>query len=305
MAQQVSAVTGAFGFTGKYITRRLLTMGERVRTLTGHPDRPNPFRGQIEIASLAFDRPAELVKTLRGASTLYNTYWVRFERGSVTFHGAVQNTLTLFHAAREAGVQRIVHVSITNPSLDSPLPYFRGKAILEEALKESSLSHAIIRPAVIFGREDILINNIAWLLRKFPILAIPGDGQYRLQPIYVEDMAEIAVNAGSEARNVALDAVGPEIYTYEALVSLIANVVGRRARLFRVSPTLVLVLARMVGVIVNDVVLTRQEMSGLMADLLVSGAPPTGRTKLSEWLRENAATLGVRYASELERHYRR
>lgn len=300
----LNVVTGVFGYTGRYIARRLLAMGERVRTLTGHTNRPNPFQGQIEIAPFAFDDHAELVRALTGASTLYNTYWVRFEHGPVSFEKAVQNTLSLFRAAKEAGIRKVVHVSITNPSLDSPLPYFRGKALLERALAESGLSYAIIRPSVIFGREDILINNIAWLLRMFPVFAVPGDGQYRLQPVYAEDVAELAVNAGHQSADITVDAVGPETYDYEALVRLIADAIGRRVRIVRVPPALALMLSEMLGLIVRDVVLTRQEIGGLMADLLVSGGRPTGRTRFSEWLKEEATTLGIRYASELARHYR-
>lgn len=300
----LNVVTGVFGYTGRYIARRLLAMGERVRTLTGHTNRPNPFQGQIEIAPFAFDDHAELVRALTGASTFYNTYWVRFEHGPVSFEKAVQNTLSLFRAAKEAGIRKVVHVSITNPSLDSPLPYFRGKALLERALAESGLSYAIIRPSVIFGREDILINNIAWLLRMFPVFAVPGDGQYRLQPVYAEDVAELAVNAGHQSADITVDAVGPETYDYEALVRLIADAIGRRVRIVRVPPALALMLSEMLGLIVRDVVLTRQEIGGLMADLLVSGGRPTGRTRFSEWLKEEATTLGIRYASELARHYR-
>ena len=300
----LNVVTGAFGYTGKYITRRLLQMGERVKTITGRPDRPNPFGDQVSASPFNFDQPAELVKTLQGASTLYNTYWVRFDYEQTTFYEAVRNTLTLFSAAQEAGIRRVVHVSITNPDEDSPLPYFKGKAVLETALKESGLSYAIIRPTVVFGREDILINNIAWCLRRLPIFVIPGSGAYKLQPIYVEDMAEIAVEAGHQDTNSVIDAVGPETYSYQDLVRLIAETVGSRARIVHVSPALALRLAKILGILVHDVVLTREEIDGLMAGLLVSDDPPTGKTRFSEWLKQNADVLGRQYSSETSRHYR-
>lgn len=300
----MNVVTGAFSYTGKYITRRLLAMGEPVRTLTGHPTRPDPFQGRVEVMPLAFDRPAELSKSLRGASTLYNTYWVRFEYQSVTFAQAVRNTLALFDAAKAAGVTRLVHVSITGASTDSPLAYFRGKGLLEEALKASGLGYGILRPTVIFGREDILINNIAWILRRFPVFAVPGDGRYRIQPVYVDDVAEIAVHTGHQTANVAIDAAGPEPYAYEDLVRLIAGALACRPRIVHVPPALALLASKALGAFVKDVVLTRDEIAGLMAGLLVCQGAPTGTTRLSQWLRENAATLGARYASELERHYR-
>ena len=304
MSAELNVVTGALGYTGKYITRRLLSMGRRVKTLTGHPDRPNPFGEQVSVQPFNFEEPAALVESLRGAATLYNTYWVRFSHGQVTFEQAIENTKTLITAAEAAGVRRMVHVSIANPSEDSPLPYYKGKALLEKALIQSKLSYAIIRPTVIFGDEDILINNIAWLLRRFPVFAVLGAGDYKIQPIFVEDMAELATNAGGQTENVIVDAAGPEVYTFDALVRLIAKTVRSRARIIHMRPDLALFLSRLIGYLVGDVVLTREEVDGLMSNLLVSSGPPTGRTRLSEWLRQHADTVGARYASEVKKHYR-
>ncbi len=297
-------VTGAFGYTGKYIARRLLAMDYRVRTLTGHPERPNPFGDQVGVVPFNFHDMVALLSSLKGADVLYNTYWVRFEHGNATFDRAVENTRTLIRAAEEAGVRRLVHVSIANPSLDSPLPYYRGKAVLEQAIRESGLSYAILRPTVIFGLEDILINNIAWLLRRFPLFVVPGAGDYALQPIFVEDMAKLAVDAAQKEENVVLDAVGPEIYTFDELLHLVAGVLGRRARVVHLPPVIALTLSRLIGYLVRDVVLTPEEIQGLMADLLVSHDPPTGSTHLSDWLRQNADNVGARYTSELKRHYK-
>jgi len=300
----MDVVTGAFGYTGRYITARLLACGKRVRTLTGHPARPNPFGGAVEVAPLDFGNPGQLTRSLRGAETLYNTYWIRFPHGAATYEKAVENSRVLFRAAREAGVRRLVHISITQASQDSPFAYFRGKGLVEKALRESGLSHAILRPTVVFGPEGILINNIAWLLRRFPVFAVPGRGDYRLQPVFVEDVAELAVAAGDSRDNLILDAVGPETFTFDELVRLVARAVGSRARLVHLPPGLALWLSRLVGLFVGDVVLTREEVDGLMANLLVSDAPPTGRTRLSNWLARNADQVGGRYASELDRHYR-
>jgi uncharacterized protein YbjT (DUF2867 family) len=303
-APQLNAVTGAFSYTGKYITQRLLAMGEGVTTLTGHPNRQNPFGERVSVAGLDFGNPSELTKSLRGAATLYNTYWIRFPHGPITFETAVANTKTLVAAAEEAGVRRVVHISITNASEDSPLPYFRGKGLVERAVIDSRLSHAIIRPTVIFGVEDILINNIAWLLRRFPVFGVAGAGDYRLQPVFAEDVAEVAVRAAHQDGNTIVHAVGPEIYTFDELVRLIADKIRSRARIIHIRPGLVLLLSRAIGRVVRDVVLTREELEGLMSNLLVSQGPPTGQTRLSDWLARNAGSVGVRYASELSRHYR-
>jgi uncharacterized protein YbjT (DUF2867 family) len=302
--RELDVVTGAFGYTGRYIARRLLSAGRAVRTLTGHPERPNPFGDRVSVAPYRFEDPAELTRSLIGATTLYNTYWVRFARGQISFDRAIRNTKALIKAAKEAGIKRIVHVSITNPSEDSPLPYFRGKAEAERAVIDSGLSYAIVRPSVIFGGEDILINNIAWLLRRFPVFAVPGSGDYRLQPVFVEDVAEIAVDAAHDDRRVTLDAAGPEVWTFNELLALLARSVGSSARIVYCGKQWTLAAVRLVGWLLRDVVLTRDEVEGLMANLLVSGDSPTGYTRLSDWLKENADRLGTRYASELDRHYR-
>jgi uncharacterized protein YbjT (DUF2867 family) len=295
-------VTGAFGYTGRYVTERLLAAGRGVRTLT---TKPAPAGSPVEARPFAFDRPDELVESLRGAQTLYNTYWVRFPRGEVTYGRAVENTRTLFAAAREAGIERIVHVSITNPDERSPLPYFSGKALLERELRESGTSHAIVRPTVVFGREDILINNIAWILRKLPLFVVPGSGAYRLQPVYVEDLAGLCVDLGARRDDVVVDAVGPEIYTFEELVRLVRDAIGSRARIVHAPAAVAFVLGTVIGRAVGDVLITRDELRGLLDDLLVSGAPPTGTTSFRGWVHEHASGLGRSYASELARHYRR
>jgi len=296
----LNVVTGAFSFSGSYIAARLLAMGEGVRTLTNHPRGNAPF----EVAPLDFRNPDGLTRNLAGAEVLYNTFWVRFARGAVNHETAVENTRALVHAAEQAGVRRMVHISVANPSSDSPLPYFKGKAAVEELIRSSSLSYAILRPAIVFGKEDILINNIAWLLRRFPFFAIPGSGNYGLQPIFVEDLAALAVKAGHGRESLVMDAVGPETYGYDDLVRLIGRTVGSRNRIVHVSPSLVRLASWILGKLVHDVVLTKDEVSALMANLLVSKQPPTGKTSLRAWLRDNAGRIGVEYASELRRHYR-
>lgn len=299
---ELHVVTGAFGFTGSHIARRLLDRGIAVRTLTGHANRVSPLHDLVDIRRLQFTDERRLVSDLEGARVLYNTYWVRFEHGATTFAGAVQNSRTLLRAAAEAGVERVVHVSITNPSLDSPLPYFRGKAEVEEALRASGLSHAVLRPAVFFGGRDVLVNNIAWLLRRLPAFGL-ASGAYGLQPVHVEDFARLAVEQGASRADVTLDAVGPEILGFRELVELVRTAIGSRALLPTVPPALLLLASRLLGLLVHDVVLTPDEVQGLRLGLLVSRDRPTGETRFTEWLARNAGELGVEWASELGRHF--
>ena len=300
----LAVVTGAFSYTGKYIARRLLDKGVRVRTLTRHPDHRNTFSGQVEAAPMDFSDPEGLLNTMRGAGVLYNTYWVRFARRQTTFEQAIENTRILFEAAKEAGVGRIVHLSVTNASLESRPPYFRGKAQVEEILQGLEVTHAIIRPTLVFGVEDILLNNIAWALRRFPAFPIYGNGDYPVQPVYVDDVAALAVEAGSKNHDFTVDAAGPDTYSFEAVVRLLVSRMGVHSQLVRMPASVGLALTRLVGVLIRDVVLTRDEVDGLMAGLLVSGTGSTTTTRLEDWLTDTADTLGRQYESELKRNWR-
>ncbi|MEI6032931.1 MAG: NAD(P)H-binding protein [Verrucomicrobiae bacterium] len=302
---EIHAVTGAFGYSGRYIAGRLLEQGKTVITLTNSLSRESSLSGKVRAFPLSFGEPDKLEAALAGVDVLYNTYWVRFNHRMFTHAQAVENTLALFAAARRAGVRRVVHVSITNPAEDSPLEYFAGKARLERALQESGLTYAILRPTVLFGREDILINNIAWAVRRFPVFMLFGDGSYRLQPIHVDDLADLAAAEGMREGNSIINAIGPETFSYRELVEAVAAAVGCRRWLVGVPPGIGYLLGKLVGWFVRDTFITREEIRGLMAELLYVDAPPAGKTQLTAWMQRNSATLGRRYASELGRRRNR
>jgi NADH dehydrogenase len=301
---ELDLVTGAFSYSGSHIAERLLASGRRVRTLTFHPDRPHPLRERVEAFRYRFDDPVALTRALDGVTTLYNTYWVRFDHGSTTFARAIANSRILFDAGSRAGVARVVHLSIANPSIDSPLPYYRGKALVERALDEVGPAYSIVRPTWIFGGEhEILANNIAWILRRMPIFAIPGDGRYPVQPVHIDDLTRICLEAAVADGNVILDAAGPETMTFEELVHAVRRAVGARAPIVYLPPIAMAGVARALGLLVRDVVLTWEEIQGLMAGLLVSHCPPRGRIAFSAWINEHKSSLGRSYANELQRHY--
>jgi uncharacterized protein YbjT (DUF2867 family) len=304
MNKNLHAVTGAFGYSGKYIAQRLLDNGHQVIALTNSIDRANPFKDQIKPYPFNFQNPEELTRTLQDVSVLYNTYWVRFNHKLFKHADAVRNTLTLFEAAKTAQVERIVHISITNPSEDSPLEYFSGKAKLEQALVESGIAYAILRPTVLFGKEDILINNIAWMLRRFPVFGVFGDGRYRLQPIYVDDLARLAVEHGARSDAATVDAIGPETFTYRELVGAIGRLIGHPRPIVSIPPWLGYYAGSALGVLLGDVIITRDEIRGLMDDLLYVESEPTGTTPLRAWVERHRDTLGARYTSELARRRR-
>jgi len=316
MNTEKHVVTGAFGLSGRYIAQRLLKRGVVVETLTNtKPARDaatgaDAFGGRVKAHPLNFADAAGLARSLEGAAVLYNTYWVRFDHTRFTHEQAVRNTFALFEAAKRAGVRRIVHVSITNPDAASDLPYFRGKAEIENFLRGLGVAHTILRPAVLFGDNAILLNNIAWMLRRFPVFGIFGDGRYRIEPIHVDDLAALAVEQGMQGtqstqtraeRNVTMDAKGPESYEYRDLVRVIGKAIGRERKLVTISPRLGHAMGRIFGALTGDVVITREEIRGLMSGLLATNSPPNAPTKLSDWLAANAGWLGKTYQNELRR----
>ena len=296
-------VTGAFGYIGRYITRLLLEQGETVHTITTHPDKPNPFGAAVRAFPLDFNQPEDILHSMKGVKTLYNTYWIRFEYGGATFTKAVENTAVLFNLAKQAGVEKIVHISVTNASLNSNLPYYAGKARQEQALIDCGVPYAIVRPTLVFGREDILVNNIGWLIRKFPVFPIFGSGEYRLQPVYVGDLAEIAVRCARVSESIQIDALGPETFSFKAFVKQMVNEIRPGLPLLHLPPRLGTALGSFIGWAKRDVLLTQAELQGLMDEMLTSTQVPNGNTIFSVWLKEHQDEVGRQYSSELARHF--
>lgn len=298
----VDVVTGAFSYSGRFIANALLERGRTVRTLSRSPA---PAGSSLDVFPLQFADRRLLEDALRGAEVLYNTYWIRFERGASTFGRAVENTRVLVEVAVRAGVRRVVHLSVTGASPHSRFPYFRGKAETERIVEASGLSHAIVRPTWVFGQNDILVNNVAWLLRRFPLFLLPSGSGYRVQPVAVEDVAELAVAAGSRAANEVFDAAGPEQVTFSDVVRLVRAAVGSRARLVDAPPRVILAVSRVFDVSARDVLLTREELEGLRASMLTSDEPPRGAASFTDWVERHGAELGRSYVSELARNFQR
>ena len=285
----IHAVTGASSYTGRFIAQRLVAAGDEVRDLTRE----------------VLADPDRLDAALRGSDTLYNTFWIRFERGSITYAWAIERSKALLAAAQRAGVRRVVQISVINASHDAPTAYFRAKAVVEDAVVASGLSHAIVRPTVTFGPDDILVNNLAWTLRRLPVFGVPGDGRYPIQPVHVEDVAEVAVRAGAMTDDVTLDAGGPDIFAFDDFVALVRRAIGSHSLVVHMPVVASLAAARVIGLLVRDVVLTRHEVTELQERLMLSTQPPAGTIHLGDWLAANADTLGRRWSSELDRHFRK
>ncbi len=294
-------VTGALGYSGKVITEKLLEQGYIVKTLTNSLQRTNPFGNKIEVAPFNFNQKDKLIKSMETFDTLINTYWVRFNHKKFNHSDAVTNTKILFDSAKTAGIKRIIHVSITNPNINSDLEYFRGKGILEEYLETLSLPFSIVRPAVLFGRDDILINNIAWMIRHLPVFGVFGDGSYKLQPIHIDDFAQIIIEEAKLSDNRYINAIGPETYTYKMLCQTIMDILGIKKNIISVSPYIGYLAGKLISNMKGDVTITREEIKGLMDNLLYVDDLPMGNKKLSEYIQTNKDRIGKIYANELSR----
>ena len=300
-AQRLHTVTGATNYTGMYIAQLLLQQGHRVQSITHHhPNWGSPFGDRVPLHPFNFDQPNLLRQTLEGTDTLFNTYWIRANHKDRTDQQYIEQTRVMFQAAREAGVRRIVHISITNPDPESDLPYFQGKGQLEDALRDlEGVSHAILRPTVIYSAEDMPLNIIAWTLRQFPVVLIPGRGKYEIQPVFVEDLAALAVEVMDQEENLEIDAVGPEVFTYAMLIKTIRSKNGARCAVMPMPSSITYLAGKALGKMLDEMVPTRDEIRGLSRGLLVSrsGEPAPCPTRFSEWLDEHSDQLGRSYAN--------
>ena len=296
---EIHAVTGPFSYTGKYIARRLVDEGLQVRGFVRRsPHQPT----HLDLRPLQFTDAAQLTSDLEGVRVLFNTYWIRFGRGSQTFDEAVRNIAVLAEAAAKAGVRRIVHISVSNPSVDSPFAYFRGKAQAESAIKDAGVPCSIVRPTLVFGDEDILINNIAWIIRRFHVFLVPP-GPCRSQPVFVEDVAKLCVDESRLEGDRVIDAAGPEILPFSSLLKELSAAMRVRCLVVPAPTAFSIIGGRMISAMVHDVTITHEELGALRAETLVSLEPPTTSTRFSEWLSEHENQIGQRYRSELQRHW--
>lgn len=292
-------VTGAFSFTGRYVAERLLADGREVVTLTNHPDREAPFADRVRAEPYRFEEPDAMADCLAGAETLYNTFWMRPPSGD--YETAVEYTRRLVCAAERAGLERVVHLSVSNADA-SALPYFRAKAEAEEIVRDAALSHAILRPTWIVGRGDLLLNNVAWFLRRFPVFPVFGAGDYPVQPVHAGDVADVAVARGAGSDEATIDVAGPAVFEFRDFLRAVRDALGTRCRLVRTPPRLAYAGVKAMEVLLGDRLLSPDEVRWLMDGLLETGTPARGETDVGDWLAANAPHLGTGYTRFDERY---
>ena len=230
-------VFGGSGFLGRQIVKHLADAGYGVRVAVRHPDRATFLTGfgadgRIELVQADVWNEATVARAVEGSASIVNTVGHYVEKGGATFdrvHG--QGALHVARQAKQAGAERLVHVSGVGADPGSPSPYVRARGIGETLVKDAFDDVTILRPSVIFGPGDSFLNTLARMAQRSPIMPLFGTGNTRLQPVFVGNVAEacIRVLADPSTRGRVYELGGPRIYAYRELVRLVRNRVAGRA----------------------------------------------------------------------------
>jgi len=310
-----AAITGANSYTGRYISKILLASTDtnfKIRNLTNSPNRKHDLGEKaFETMPLAYHDTSQMAKILEGTDVLFNTYWVRYnDYKGITREQSIQNSKNIVDAAKMAGVKKIVYSSHTQTSLDSPLQYIRGKAEVEQYIRESGLEYGFVKPCCIFGDtpdESIVINNISYFMRTFPVFPVSGDASsYHLQPVHVRDLAELMVDCATDPAKTSheVDAVGHK-FTVNELLTTIKDTLGLRRLIVNHVPIDVCYYGtKPIDLIFNDKFIERDDLLLMSSGITCSLEPPTGKRKLTDFLEKYKDTIGRRYISSNARYYK-
>jgi uncharacterized protein YbjT (DUF2867 family) len=229
----IVTVFGGTGFLGRRIVGHLLAGGFAVRSASRHPGSASSADEGIAPVRADVNEGGSIAAAVAGAFAVVNAVSLYGERGDQTFHSVhVEAAARVAKQAREAGVERLVHVSGLGADARSPSPYIRSRGRGEEAVRAAFASATIVRPAVMVGPDDGFLNPLLDLLR-LPAFALFGHGDTRLQPAHVEDVAEAIVRSLRQAEaRLTYELGGPRVYTYDALVRTIADHAGLKPMLF-------------------------------------------------------------------------
>ena len=273
-------VFGGGGFFGRRLVHRLTAQGMTVRVAVRHPD-----HARIELQSIGFDRvtvvpadvrdQASVAAAIAGANAVVNTVSAYVEKGGVTFEAVhVQGAEAVARETVAAGVPRLVLVSGIGADAHSGSPYIRARGRGEQVVQRTFPKATIVRPGAMFGPGDALFGTLAGLARLLPVLPLIG-GSTRLQPVFVEDVAEavagILTDPGTVGRTYEL--AGPGVYTLRELVRMTLHLMGKRRLLIPVPFAVAEIQARLFALLPKPP-LTTGQVDLLKADNVASGALP-------------------------------
>ena len=219
-------VFGGSGFVGRHIVWYLARLGYRVRAAVRRPDlaghlQPMGVVGQIHAVQANLRFPDSVVRAVEGAEVVINAVGILAPLGSQTFEAVhAAGARAVAKAARQAGAERLVHISAIGADLKSRARYARTKAEGEEAVLAEFPSAIILRPSIVFGPEDEFFNRLAALARVSPVLPLIGGGRTKFQPVFVGDLAQAAANAsdGAGKPGTIYEIGGPQVLSFRDLL---------------------------------------------------------------------------------------
>jgi NADH dehydrogenase len=290
-------VFGGTGFLGRRIVRHLLDHGFPVRAASRHPERVgSAFRPDAAPETTKADIHDEttVAAALFGAYGAVNAVSLYVERGRETFDAVhVEAAARVARLARESGVERLIHVSGIGADPASSAPYIAARGRGEIAVQQAFPCAILIRPAVMFGPDDAFLTTVVRLLRILPVYPIFGRGETKLQPVYVEDVAEgiARVLAGAGGSAASYEFAGARVYTYEELVRIVADRINARPRLVPLPFALWRILASGAEFLPGSP-LTRNQVALMQRDNIASGdCPGLSRLDIAPTEIENLVSL--------------
>lgn len=275
-------IYGGSGFVGRYIARRMAKAGWRVRVAVRRPNEAMFVRtygvvGQVEPVLCNIRDDASVASVLQGADAVVNCVGVLAENGKNTFD-AVQSegAERIARLAREAGINRMVHISAIGADMDSESEYARTKAEGEAGVLKYQPEAMILRPSIVFGSEDEFFNRFAGMSRMGPVLPVVG-ANTRFQPVYVDDVAKAAVKGVLGEEHGVFELGGPVVKTFRELMNLMLEVIRRRRLVLNIPTFAAGIMAfcfdmmqAATGGLIKNSMITRDQVKNLQNDNVVS-----------------------------------
>jgi uncharacterized protein YbjT (DUF2867 family) len=278
--ERTVAVFGGTGFLGRRVVRHLRKRGFSVRIASRHPDRGDALFAvddpQLQSVEADIHNERSVAHALAGAYGAVNAVSLYVEHGTETFHSLhVECAQRLATQARQAGVERLIHVSGIGVDVASPSRYVRKRGEGELAVRAAFADALLIRPAVMFGPDDSFLTTIITLLERLPIYPMFGRGLTRLQPAYVDDVAEAITRAlqRTEKHPITFECGGPRAYSYEELLKAAAHEAGLKPKLIPIPFAAWHVLAWFAEMLPNPPI-TRNQVELMQVDNVASPEMP-------------------------------
>ena len=278
--ERTVAVFGGTGFLGRRVVRHLRRCGLSVRSASRHPDWGKELFAlddpHLQSVEADIHDEQSVARVLAGAYGAVNAISLYVEHGTETFHSLhVECAQRLATQARQAGVERLVHVSGIGADVASPSRYVRKRGEGELAVRAAFADALLIRPAVMFGPDNSFLTTIITLLERLPIYPMFGRGLTRLQPAYVDDVAEAITRAlqRTEKYPITFECGGPRVYSYEELLKAVAHEAGLKPKLIPIPFAAWHVLAWFAEMLPNPPI-TRNQVELMQVDNVASPEMP-------------------------------